>query len=204
MSQWTLNEVGNLPEGARGGKAVGWWGMVLFIATETMLFAGLFFAYFYIRNFSPHWPPPGIKPPEIQVSGIMTGLLVVSSLPMFIAQWGIGHGRQCVLRGGLAATFVLGSAFLAMQFGIVYPSQHFMNFTNAYGSLFYTITGIHALHVLGGLLMNATTQLRAWLGHFTSEQHLAVENMAIYWHFVNVIAVAVYISLNVFPHFSAS
>src|SRR5207302_430501 len=82
---------------------------------------------------------------------------------------------------GLAGSFLLGGAFLALQ-AVEYSHKPFSPQANAYAALFFTITGLHGAHVLAGLLMNAVVQVRVWLGHFTAQRHLAVQNVGLYWH----------------------
>ena len=71
--------------------------------------------------------------------------------------------------------------------------------TDAYGSLFFTITGFHGAHVFVGLLMNAVIQIWAWRGQFTARRHVAVSNVVLYWHFVDVVWIFVFISLYLTP-----
>ncbi|HLH24424.1 MAG TPA: cytochrome c oxidase subunit 3 [Chloroflexota bacterium] len=186
--------------GTRGGShATGWWGMGLLILTEGALFACLLFSYFYARTTAPAWPPVGIDKPDLTLPAPMTGLLLLSSVAMWWGERGIRQGSRGQLMAGLAISFALGGTFLALQ-GIEYSHKTFSLQTNVYGSLFFTITGFHGAHVLAGLIMSAVVQLRAWLGHFSAQRHLAVQNMGIYWHFVDVIWLAVFASLYLSPH----
>jgi heme/copper-type cytochrome/quinol oxidase subunit 3 len=117
---------------------------------------------------------------------------------MWWADSGIRRGAQRRLRAGLAVTFVLGVVFLSLQ-GVEYARATFTPATDAYGSLFFTITGFHGAHVAAGLIMNAVVQVRAWANHFTAERHLAVANVAMYWHFVDVVWLVVFLSLYLSP-----
>lgn len=195
----TSSTASRLPTEITGGRSPGFWGMLLFIATEATLFGSLLSAYFYIASGSASWPPDGIAKPEIPLALINTIILICSSIPIFWADRGIrkGNGRQ--LRIGFALTFILGVIFLGIQ-AYEYTELEFTITTNAYGSLFYTITGFHFLHVTLGVLMNLYIQLRAWLGHFSAKHRLAVQNVAIYWHFVDVAWIFIFLSLYVSPH----
>ncbi len=82
---------------------------------------------------------------------------------------------------------------------IEYRHQPFGPSTDAYGSLFFTITGFHGAHVAVGLLMIAVVSLRAGLGHFSARRHLAVTNVAWYWHFVDAVWLVVFTSLYLSP-----
>ena len=193
-----------LPTVGNGTLNFGWWGMVLFIAVEATVFALLLASYFYVRFRSgPVWPPDGIEDPKLKLVLIMSAVLWSSSLPVHLAHAAIKRGRQRALRAFLAAGFVLGAAFLIMQVAMEYPDilrHEFTPRTNAYGSLFFTITGLHGAHVAVGLLMNAWTQLRAWQGAFDEHRHVTVQNFVMYWHFVDVVWVFVLSTLYLSPH----
>jgi heme/copper-type cytochrome/quinol oxidase subunit 3 len=192
-----------LPQQGEGPRAFGWWGMVWLIGTEATLFALLIASYFYLRfRDQPTWPPDGLPDPTLGLPLAMTVILWSSSIPVHLAERGIRAGNQRRLRWGLAAGFVLGATFLAITVGVEWPeSLHdFGPTTNAYGSLYYTITGFHAAHVLVGLLFNLWNQVRAWRGAFDEHRHLSVQNFTMYWHFVDVVwafvLATVYISPN--------
>jgi heme/copper-type cytochrome/quinol oxidase subunit 3 len=203
----TLERTGHLDEAlpvhASGPRAFAWWGMVWLIFTEATLFATLIFSYFFLRFRSgPVWPPDGIGRPDLVLPLVMSAILWSSSVPVHLADQGIRQGGQLRLRWGLAAGFLLGAVFLGMQLGIEYPEKlaEFTPTTNAYGSLFYTMTGFHGLHVGVGLLISLWTQARAWLGAFDTERHLTVQLFAMYWHFVDVVWLFVLLTLYVSPH----
>jgi heme/copper-type cytochrome/quinol oxidase subunit 3 len=118
---------------------------------------------------------------------------------MYWAESGIRKGRQGRLRLGLLLTLLLGIIFLAIQ-GIEYSHKHITPRTNAYGSLFFTITGLHGAHVAAGLLMVAVITARSLLKHFGPGHHDAVTNVSWYWHFVDVVWLSVFTCLYVSPY----
>ena len=192
-----------LPETTTGTRSFGWWGMVWLIATEATLFAILLASYFYLRFRSgPEWPPDHIEAPELHLVLIMTAILWSSSIPVHIAEKGIEKGNQRRLKGGLAAGFVLGAVFLFITLAMEWPEtlHHFTPRTNAYGSMFFTITGFHLSHVVVGLSVSLWTQARAWQGAFDERRHVSVQNFAMYWHFVDVVWLFVLLSLYISPH----
>ncbi len=195
--------VGDLPQHVEGPRAFGWWGMVWLIATEATLFASLIASYFYLRFRSgPEWPPGGIEAPEIGLPLVMSAILLSSSLPVHLAESAIRKGNQRGLCMGLAAGFVLGAVFLGITVGIEWPEKlhEFSPRTNVYGSLYFTLTGFHASHVLVGLGISAWTQIRAWAGIFDSSRHLTVQNFVMYWHFVDVVWVFVFVTIYLSPN----
>ncbi len=182
-----------------GPRATSWWGMVILILNEAVIFASLLASFFYIRFHSLLWPPQGVKLPELTLSGTHTVILIGSS---FVMQWAAGsihRGEVGRLRIGLLVAFLLGVVFLGIQvYG--YTQINFLPQDHAYGSLFWGITGLHAMHVLAALIMNAYVQVRAALGHFGSERSQAVENVTLYWHFVTVVEILVFASLFLSPY----
>jgi heme/copper-type cytochrome/quinol oxidase subunit 3 len=186
-----------LPVNPADHRSPGWWGMILVITTEAGFFAYFLFGYFYLGSMAHGaWPPGGA--PSLSLALPNTIILVASSITMWWGESGIRRGNQWRLRVGLAVTFVLGAVFLVVQ-GVEYSRAAFTPRTGAYGSLFFTITGFHGAHVAAGLLMNAFAQARAWAGHFTGDRHLAVSNIAMYWHFVDVVWLVVVLSLYLSP-----
>src|SRR5437764_344133 len=69
----------------RVGRPAGWWGMVIFVASEATLFAAMIGAYFYLRFYTTQWPPHGIPDPKVVLPLILTGVLLLTSLPMQLA-----------------------------------------------------------------------------------------------------------------------
>jgi cytochrome c oxidase subunit III len=190
------------PVGVEGGRSTGYWGMVLLIFTEATLFAILLTSYFYLRfQGSPVWPPDGIRKPELTLIAVMTPILLLSSGPMHWAELSIKKGNVGRLRLGLLITFLMGGAFLILQ-GFEYHTtlREFTPRTDVYGSLFFTITGFHGVHVAVGLLMNLWLQWSAARGRFSAERHLAVENVTLYWHFVDAVWVFILVSLYLSPY----
>lgn len=175
-----------LPSQLTGSHSTSWWGTVLLISNEAMLFASLIAAYFYLRFNSPAWPPAAVEPPELLIPILNTVILITSSVFIHLAERGIKRGDQRWLRMGLLIAFVLGLVFLALQ-GYEYATSPILPSDNAYASLFFAITGIHGLHVLIAVIMNGYVQVLARLGHFTEARRAGIENVALYWHFVDVV-----------------
>ena len=193
-----------LPLVASGPRTFGFWGMVWLVATEATLFALLLASYFYLRfRNGPTWPPDDIPDPELVLPLIMTAVLWSSSIPVHIAHAGIRAGDQRRLRVGLGAGFVLAAAFFVLTLAVEWPAtlDEFGPTTNAYGSLFFTITGFHLAHVFVGMVFSGWTQVRARHGAFDEHRHLTVQNSTLYWHFVDVVWAFVLATLYLSPRF---
>ena len=179
-------------------KMRGRWGMWLFIGTEGMLFALLFFGYFYLGGSQAKWPPR--EDPTLKLALVLLAILLASSVVLWWGERGIKRGSAATLRLGLVGTLLLAAAFLYVQ-SIEYRHhlQKLTPQTDAYGSIFYTITGFHLAHVIVGVLMLLFVLARAMAGHFDGERHLAVQLAALYWHFVDVVWLLVVAILYVSP-----
>jgi cytochrome c oxidase subunit III len=166
-------------------------GMFLFIASEVMLFGSFFTAYFFVRvGEGTQWPTPGHHLP-IYVAGVNTIILVTSSFTMHWALQAIKRGNRSGLQAGLTLTFLLGLAFLLTQIR-EYSRVGFAPYTDAFGTIFYCLTGLHGAHVFVGLTLLLAATIRSYRGHYSPEAHHGVEIPGIYWHFVDVMWIVVY------------
>jgi cytochrome c oxidase subunit III len=167
-------------------------GMLLFIASEIMLFGSFFTAYFFVRvvNDAPVWPPEGFHLP-VYVAGVNTVILLTSSFTMHWSLQAIKRGNRAGLQAGLVLTLALGLVFLLTQ-AREYSRIGFAPHDEAFGSVFYGLTGLHGAHVFVGLTLLTFATIRAFRGHFTPEAHRGVEIPGIYWHFVDVMWIVVY------------
>ena len=180
----------------------GKWGMWLFIASEGTLFGLLFFSYAYLGTSNAEWPPH--EDPSLMYALILLGILLVSSAVLYVGERGIKKGDVGRLKLSLAGTLILGVAFLVVQyFEYRHHLKHVTPFESAYGAIFYTITSFHLAHLILGFFMLLFVFARTLAGHFSKERHLAVENVALYWHFVDAVWVFVVFTLYVTPRFYA-
>ena len=170
-------------------------GMLLFIASEVMLFGSFFTAYFFVRvvDQAPQWPPADFHLP-VFVAGVNTAILVTSSFTMHWALQAIKRGNRAGLQAGLVLTLALGLVFLLTQ-GREYSRVGFAPHDEAFGTIFYGLTGLHGAHVFVGLSLLTVATIRAFRGHFTAEHHHGVEIPGIYWHFVDVMWIIVYATI---------
>jgi heme/copper-type cytochrome/quinol oxidase subunit 3 len=174
-------------------------GMLLFIGSEVMFFSGLFAAYFNVRATAPVWPPEGfdfLQP--LPLPTFVTIILVVSSFTMQWAIWRIREGDRTGLIRGLAVTLLLGIVFLFLQvydYYVLVTHERFGIDTGIYGTLFYTMTGFHGAHVFGGVVGISVILLRATQGQFSARHHIAVEAVSAYWHFVDVVWIALFATI---------
>ncbi len=168
-------------------------GMRLLVAALSMLFAASLVAYGLIRSRAAVWPPAGMPrlPGTLWIS---TVLILVSSVTMQAAVRAARAGRERALRAGMLLTTLLGVLFLVSQalnwFALV--AAHLTAKANLYGFTFYILTGLHAAHVVGGLIPLAVVTARAFRGRYSAEFHPGVEYCAIYWHFLDAVWVVMF------------
>jgi cytochrome c oxidase subunit III len=176
-------------------------GMWLFLVTEFMFFGGLFLAYLVYRR----WYPAEFAAGSHTMDGtVNTAVLLTSSLTMALAVAAAERGRQRAVAGLLAATLALGVVFLAVkayEYHHKYEHGHipFANLpfeyagTQAYRgiatffNLYFLMTGMHAFHMVLGMIMLAILIIAALGERLTAERSIVVHNIGLYWHFVDLV-----------------
>ena len=174
-------------------------GVLALIATEVMFFGGLISAFYVLRAGSFSWPPIGQPRLPVAITGLNTLVLFSSGYTM---HWGVREakrGRNGPLVRWLAATRILGAAFLTIQgsewiklirFGLTVRSS-------IYGALFYTLVGAHAVHVMWAVGALLIVTYRARRHHYSASNCDGVVACSLYWYFVvllwSVIYAAVYL-----------
>jgi cytochrome c oxidase subunit III len=160
-------------------------GVMIWLGSEFMFFSGLFAAFFTIRAHNPVWPPAGTHLDTIQ-AGVFTAILVSSSFTMQTAVFREEYYNRKSARAWVVATLVLGGMFLGNQF-YEWVTQTTRWSTNAYGSLFYIMTGLHGLHVALGLvaMIFLLGRMRGPAGD--PGELSAFQAVSYYWHFVDIV-----------------
>jgi cytochrome c oxidase subunit 3 len=191
-------------EQQREAASVGMW---VFLATEVMFFGGFFLAYLIYRWRYFDAFAAGSNSQSIWLGSINTGVLICSSLTMALAVHAAAVGKRKLLVLFLVATMILGGAFLSIKFYEYYehyqrseipgPNFHFefqpgepqapQGNVQLFFSLYFGMTGLHASHMIVGEGLLLWLVIMAWKGRFTPEWHTPVENIGLYWHFVDII-----------------
>ena len=165
-------------------------GIWLFLASEVMLFGSLFSSYALLRTGAPAWPDQSTIV-SVPLATLNTLVLITSSVTMVMAWSSLNIRRVDRFRLYLGLTLLLGAVFLVVK-GIEYGdkfSHGLVPGTNNFLGLYFTMTGLHAVHVIGGMIVNAYLLgpgFRMWR---TDPARLTnrVEIAGIYWHFVDVV-----------------
>jgi cytochrome c oxidase subunit 3 len=184
-------------------------GTIIWLSSELMFFAALFASYFTIRSVSPELWAETTKDLNVPFASVNTTILVLSSLTcqlgVFAAERGqvgrtgtLFNVKQWGLREWFVLTYVMGAIFIGGQAfeytnlvhdGITIPSS-------AYGTMFYLTTGFHGLHVTGGLIAFLFVLGRTFVARrFTHEQAVTAIVVSYYWHFVDVVWIALFATI---------
>jgi cytochrome c oxidase subunit 3 len=166
-------------------------GLWLFLLSDSFVFGGLLISRFYLLSLT--------RPPLNQTLGlIVTSVLLLSSFFMNRAEASMEHGDRKGFIIGIIVTLALGAAFVAGVLGVEWPAAIAEGVTpsvSAAGAIFFMMTGMHALHVVTGLIFLTIVLRNGSRGLYSPEKHWAVEASAVYWHFVDVVWIFFYPAL---------
>ncbi len=166
-------------------------GLWLFLLSDAFLFGALAIARFNLLGLT--------RLPLNQFLGlIVTSILLLSSFFMNRAETAMQHGDRRGFAIGIIVTLALGALFVAGVLGVEWPSAIREGVTpsaSAGSAIFFMMTGMHALHVLTGLVILGIVLRKGLLGIYSEEKHWGVEAAAVYWHFVDVVWIFFYPAL---------
>ena len=172
-------------------------GFILFIVSEGMAFLSIFWAYFH-SGLAPtveiggSWPPFGINTLNpFAIPLLNTVLLLSSGAFITYAHHALIKGNRKYSISGTQYTILLAIIFTALQ-GYEYAEADFSIADSVYGSAFFCSTGLHGLHVIVGTTFIAVQYFRLLNHHHTKSHHVGMESAIAYWHFVDVVWLALY------------
>jgi len=171
----------------------GMMGMYIFLASEVMFFGSLFATYFYLFGSHVVWPPHASNPDYYvnwyPIPLVNTFVLLSSGVTCHFALEAMAHDNRTRFFVLQITTIILGFGFEAGQLiEFIKAFQRGLNLTsNNFASAFFTMTGFHGAHVLGGLILLLLILYRASRGQFNSRNHVGVAAVTLYWHFVDVV-----------------
>ena len=207
------------------------YGMIMFIASEVMLFVAWFWAWFdyslfpvpleLVKDSETHaftvtnligqegaaalmqWPPKGLEVLDsMKLPLLNTLILLCSGTTVTWAHHALIHGDREGLKKGLWLTIFLGLLFSSIQ-AYEYLEAPFPFAGLNYGTAFYMATGFHGFHVIIGTIFLAVCLARTYKGHFTPQQHFGFEAAAWYWHFVDVVWLFLFITIYIWGGWGA-
>ena len=176
-------------------------GMWAFLVQEVMFFGGLFTCYVVYRVLHPEGFAHASHQLDVVLGSINTAVLITSSLTMALAVWASQMGRRRMLLVCIVVTAVLGSVFLGIKsyeywhkfHEHLVPGPYFRwegpeaHDAEIFFSLYFALTGLHAIHMIIGLGIMAWIFWMAWSGRVGPAYHAPVELSGLYWHFVDIV-----------------
>ena len=184
-------------------------GTIVWLSSELMFFAGLFAMYFTVRSWHPgDWPQhlDGGAGEQITLNvAYATPFTIILVASSFTCQWGVFKAEQgdvFGLRLWYTITFFMGLFFVvgaANEYHTLITEEHLTIPSQAYGTVFYLLTGFHALHVSGGLIAFIVLMIRTKLSKFTPAQATAAIVVSYYWHFVDVVWIGLFAVIYFLP-----
>jgi cytochrome c oxidase subunit 3 len=189
---------------AEGGWDSNRFGVVLFVASEAIIFGALFAHYFYNRVAAGSWPPAGgdvhDRVPWFPLPLILTVVLLSSGWTAHNAVEAIRRGRQMAMIGWLSITIVLGVLFIGGQ-AFEYTTLITEGTTpgsGVYASTFFGLTGLHGAHVIAGVALLTAMYARGLAGHFNARHYFGLEAATLYWHFVDAVWIVLLLAVYIF------
>ena len=172
--------------GLTNGKIAIW----LFLASEVMLFGALFATYVMLRVGATEWPA-GATYLNIPLAALNTVVLISSSVPMVLAWASLAKNDFGRFRLFMGITILCGFGFLFIKYLEYSEKFHhgYLPSTNTFLAIYFTLTGIHGLHVIGGMVVNGwfwgpgSGLWKRDPTHFTNR----VENAGLFWHLVDLV-----------------
>ncbi len=171
-------------------------GFLLFLVSDVVLFASFIFAYLYLRNSGQGWPPAGISRLDVAFAAFNSAVLFGSGCTMHYALENWKHNNFNKYAWNMVATIVLGLMFLGGQ-GYEYIGLYFRDHVSwsgsgIFGASFFTLTGMHGFHVAVGVIFITVLLLQSLNGTYTKDKYFGLTAGTLYWHFVDVIWVALF------------
>ncbi|MBK9434400.1 MAG: heme-copper oxidase subunit III [Actinobacteria bacterium] len=171
---------------------------MIWLGSELMFFAALFAMYFTLRSVNPEIWAVDTQLLNIPFASINTTILVLSSVTCQMGVFAAERGDVKNLRKWFIITFIMGSVFIAGQITEYTELVHqgLTLSSSPYGSVFYLTTGFHGLHVTGGLIAFLFVLARTYVAkRFTHEQATSAIVVSYYWHFVDVVWIALFTTI---------
>jgi cytochrome c oxidase subunit III len=179
-----VTDLADLPEVAFGDRAPIWWGNVLMLLIEGTAFALLAATYFDLRLLETGWPPPGTPPPDLFVPSLSLAVLLLSIVPTWWTEkQALGGGDVHAVRAGLVVSFLFAAAAVVLR-AFEYRGLHCHWDTHAYGSIVWTILGMHTAHLVIASLEDLFVTVLVFRRDDDPKARLDVEMNGIYWYFV--------------------
>ncbi|HWQ53301.1 MAG TPA: cytochrome c oxidase subunit 3 family protein [Bryobacteraceae bacterium] len=194
-----LREQFDTPEQQKEASTLGMW---IFLVTEVMFFGGAFAAYIVYRSFYTESFGHASNTLDVRIGAFNTAVLIVSSLTMVLAVHAAQIGARKLIVLFLLLTILFGGVFLGIKAyewhhkweqglvpgpGFHLPGEPMQGQAQLFFSLYFAMTGLHALHMVVGVGILSVLAVQAYMGRFSPAYYSPVDIAGLYWHFVDII-----------------
>ncbi len=171
-------------------------GFLLFLIADCVLFSSFIFAYLYMRSSGQGWPPPGVHRLDVAFAALNSVILFGSGATMHYALENWKHNQFGKYAFFMIATIILGAMFLGGQAyeytNLIFKEHVTWAGSGIFGASFFTLTGMHGMHVSVGVIYLTILFLQSLQGIYTKDKYFGLTAGTLYWHFVDVIWVALF------------
>jgi cytochrome c oxidase subunit 3 len=171
-------------------------GFLLFLISDCVLFSSFIFAYLYMRNSGQGWPPPGVHRLDVAFAAVNSVILFGSGATMHYALENWKHNNFARYAFFMISTIILGAMFLGGQgyeyHHLIFDEHVTWAGSGIFGASFFTLTGMHGFHVAVGVAYMTILLLQSVAGIYTKDKYFGLTAGTLYWHFVDVIWVALF------------
>ena len=193
-------DVSRLPDFAFGQRAITWWAVMGYIAIEGTMLVICFISYFYLRTRVAYWPPPPVNLPDLFIPTINLAVLISSIVPMYLVN---RAAKRLDTQGLIRWTIVcvaFGLAFVALR-AFEFTALNVSWDANAYGSIVWTIIGIHTFHLVAEVVETIVMTIILLRGHTDPKYFVDSTDNALYWYFIVGIWIPCYVIIFLAPRF---
>ena len=171
-----------------------WWGIIGLITVESSVVASFIASYFYLRVTADQWPPPGVALPDLFLPTANLVLLLASAVTMWYASRALNQERNGAFVASVAASCALATIVVALRW-LQFLELDFRWDSHAYGSIVWTITGFHFIHVVSAVIGTAVVAVLGAMRFFNRQRQIAVVVDTMYWYFVAIVWLPLYVVL---------
>jgi cytochrome c oxidase subunit 1/cytochrome c oxidase subunit I+III len=199
-------DVSKLPASAMDYRSPVWWGNALLLCIETSMFAIVIAAYFYFRRNFELWPPPKVdvfppiqRPlPRLMPATLDLGLMLFSLIPMYIAERACLKMQERRVRIYAGIGFLIGVVCIVLRF-YEFPRLVVWYDENAYGSIVWTLLGVHLMHLVIMTFEDGLMAVWIWTKGLDDKHARDIRVTTVYWYWVVILWVIVYAVVYLYP-----
>ena len=192
MSKRQVIDVAALPDHAFGSRSVMWWATMTIIGIEATVFAVSIASYFYLQGNEETWPPPNVAMPGLRWATINVAIMLISLIPNEIVKRASEDLNLRRVQVGMIVADVLALAFVVVR-GFEFNELHVSWDSNAYGSVTWTLLGLHTVHLVTDLADSLVLTVLMFTRHGKEPRRFVdVSENCFYWYFVVLSWIPIY------------